>query len=775
MLYLHPPFYEFEGVQIFSDFHDPLQFYYLPAAPHLATDQQNRPAIRFIAFKQNLDEVEEGEDDAVGVLVFDTSLAWPEVTLNRVRQKLRQELELDSEPRLVPLPYREGTVQLTFLDRQSELPPDGEDEDEDEDEPAGEETEEKWVTFLESSGVPSLYGENRAIFSAMLSKKATQLLLGSFEGFMPAGVVYNLTYVGMQRAFRVSVQADWETIYHHLNESWSVDLVFTSVNTSDILDELEDNQLITITSEVNAIDDPSIVEEERAVRDELQKFLLDTFFEPITNPAQQDTDADISEGLSTARSIINMVHHWPSVGYRRVELDVTRLRTLAIDYTVNQAVERRIAPQAHLSMFFEDFNITRDDVITVVDGEDDFWQTVEFDLSVNTNFEGHGIDSIIVDVSYGASAEAGDPEDVFDEFWSFRFDKNVDRARRRAWYDPAVGHRLMYRYTINFLPDALPSPSHVLKSEWREHDGHLLVVSPAELYQARTVDVGVAPNFPFDFFPQVVVRTRYVDQDSGWIHEETEILAEGRSSSSFSFRVPTGASSTLLYQITYLGADGENIRPGPDEWLSTTGDNIIVENPLDEMVVNFVIGGDRSKIADLIIDLKYEDPENQIIASTSIFVNQTNISQRLMWKIPRRNPNLNRYLYSQTLVTTDGHVTHTGWQQTENMTLVVGEAFAEKMEVYPEFVGPPLFQNDVERIRLRLMYEDAANDQRFEKEMLFSGPGKGETWQLKLKDANARDYRYQIEYLMENGFDRTVGPVASRDNFLLLSTIPPED
>jgi hypothetical protein len=773
MLYLHPPFYEFEGVQIFSDLHDSLQFYYVPAAPHLATDEMGRPAIRFIAFKQDLDDWEEGEEDAVGVLVFDTSLGWPTGTLDRVRQKLRQELELDAEPRLVPLPYRDGTVQLTFLDRKTELPADPEDENDGStsspnDTPAESSTE--WVSFLESSGIPSLYGENRAIFSAMLNKKATQLLFGAFEGFMPAGVVYNLTYGGMQRAFRVNVEADWERIYHHLNTSWSADLIFTTVNTSDILDELEENQLIRITSEVNALDDPSIVEEERAVREELQKFMLDTFFEPIANPEQQDVSAGTGTGLATARSIINMLHHWPSVGYRRVELDVTRLKTLNIDYTVNQAVIRRIAPQAHLSMFFEDFNITRDDIVTVVHGDDEFWQTIDFDLAVNADFAGHGIHSVVMDVMYGD----GDPEE-FDEFWSFRFDAENDRQKRRAWYDPEIGHRFKYRYTVNFRPDALPSPTHVLDSGWRDHDSHLLVVSPAELYQARSINIVYGPNFPFDFFPQTFVRMRYIDQESGWTYEEAALLSQQNQNVSYTFRVPAGATHDVLYQVVYLAADGATIEPPAQEWRSTRDDTIIVENPMDDFTITVVVGGDRSKVADLIVDLKYEDPDNNIIESTSLFLNQSNINQRQSWKVPRKNPNLTRYQYSQTLVTTDGKVLYTGWQQSETPTLIVGEVFARTMDVQPEFIGPPLAENDVARIRLRLLYEDAANDLQLEKEMLFAGPGKGETWRLHLKDAHARSYQYQIDYMMENGFNRTVGPIASRDNFLLLSTVPPEE
>ncbi len=54
--------------------------------------------------------------------------------------------------------------------------------------------------------VPSLYADNRAIFSVELTAKGTRFILGSFDGFIPAGVVYELNYVAMQRAYNVKVE-----------------------------------------------------------------------------------------------------------------------------------------------------------------------------------------------------------------------------------------------------------------------------------------------------------------------------------------------------------------------------------------------------------------------------------------------------------------------------------------------------------------------------------------------------------------------------------------
>src|SRR3954453_17395468 len=164
MMYLHPPFYMYEGVPVVPDYSDPRQFYYFPNRPHLAVDEHNRPAIRFLVYKENLDEITPEEEQATGFLFFDTSLAWPEETLKKVAKKIQDDLDLDDLPRLAPLLYKSGTVRLVFLDRSTTLPGDQPKPD---DQPANADApppKEEWVTFLESSGMPSLYGENRAIF-----------------------------------------------------------------------------------------------------------------------------------------------------------------------------------------------------------------------------------------------------------------------------------------------------------------------------------------------------------------------------------------------------------------------------------------------------------------------------------------------------------------------------------------------------------------------------------------------------------------------------------
>ena len=69
---------------------------------------------------------------------------------------------------------------------------------------------------------------------------------------------------------------------------------------------------------------------------------------------------------------------------------------------------------------------------------------------------------------------------------------------------------------------------------------------------------------------------------------------------------------------------------------------------------------------------------------------------------------------------------------------------------------------------------DVYKRQLVETEQQYVQPGKGSPWRLQLKDAGARDYTYEAIYLLNTGFRKTTGNVASRDNFLLVSSVPPQ-
>lgn len=765
MLYLNPPFYMFEGVPVVGDYQDPYQYYYYPNRPHLAVDEKGRPAIRFIAFKADLDTVEPGEEHATGFLVFDTSLAWEESILKKVAQKIQQDQKLDRLPRLAPLPYKEGSVRVMFLDRATQAPsdppnpPQPADEDEDP-------KPEQWVAALESSGVPSLYGENRAIFSAMLTKQATQLLFAAFEGFVPAGVIYDLSYVGIQRAFNVHVEANWEQVYHYLREQYSAQLIFLSINTDKIISDLEEKKIVKITASLEAVGEEGMEGEFNQVRKALQEIVLDKFFKPAINPNQPDPSPTGDQIVDTLRKLRDLGN--PQVGYRRQELNMTEIRSIDIDYTVARAVERRIAPQAHLSLFFEDYNLTRDQVVTVVNGEDALWEEIEFDVSTIADFDTDGISAIEVDIYYGVPF-ANNPQ-TFPVTWSVLLDKTNLRKKKAAWFNPEVGHQFSYRYTVYFAAKSVPGAQRSLSSGWRTEEQPLVVINPSELYQTRRVDALFVKNFPFDRYPQVHVHLQYKDPKSTWVYEDSELLDQSKPQFPLTFRHDQATTPEVNYRFTYLRSNNEKIESG---WKSSTSDMILLEDPLPSVLaVQVIVGGDRSKIANLIVDFKYEDRENDVIETGSLTLDPTSFGKLNEWRVPLVDEKKRRYWYNQTLIDTDGNITQTGWIQEEKTRLPVGFVYAQIMEVQPELIGPPLSSRNLELIKLKLRYKDG--DYRVETEMQFNQPGKGELWRIPLKKANLRDYQYEVSYVSKTGFERKLGPISSSDTFLILSSIPPK-
>src|SRR5690348_4142182 len=101
MLYLNPPYFLIDGVSIFPDHADPLQFYYLPMMPHLTMVKDSSgsvlPQLQLIEY--------EGAAGTGGFINFDVNLGIDPDQLNEVTQKLRRQANLSDDPRLSPVTF----------------------------------------------------------------------------------------------------------------------------------------------------------------------------------------------------------------------------------------------------------------------------------------------------------------------------------------------------------------------------------------------------------------------------------------------------------------------------------------------------------------------------------------------------------------------------------------------------------------------------------------------------------------------------------------------
>lgn len=788
MLRLGPPYYEFEGVTVMGDAHDKRQFYYFPMQPHIPIDEAGRPAIRLIALQERPDEVEAGEEDIASFLFFDTVLSWPEQTLSTVRRKIEESINDETgeevEIRLGPLPYRRGGVRLTFLDETTrpvvlDPPEEGENPGTDPGtEPATEpETVSAWVPFLNTSGVPSLFGENRAVFQAQLNRKATKLLLGAFEGLIPASVYYELEFVGQMQAYNVKVTADWSQVYEFIQNRFSGNFVFFQVDVDKMVSELEEQKIIKIEATLDATEadiDPAKLEGEfNGVREDLQDLVLETFFEPTTNPHAVDPEGQsgFDSAVDSLVRLRNLAHHWPSVGFTRREVDITEIRSIQVDYSVNRAVSRRIAPQAHMHVFFEELGVTREDIVTVVRDVDELWNSVDFSVSVVADFEGDGIDTVVVDVQYSGTFDpAPDTEADPDAQWSFLFKSTDQVFRKSAWFNPDIGNNFFYRYRVFFKPDALPGPSATAESPWRALKSQDIIANTRELFERERVTIEAVGQFPWNRYPQVLARVRYDDPVSSWLHEEAKLLSTGSPALETEFRQRAKDGIRPEYQFHYIRNDGEVIETA---WQPVTGPLTVVHNPdPPQLDVQFVVSP-ATRLGILILNLRYEDPPNGVFEDASFVFNAENAFKPQNWRIPWKDPSKRRYFMQQTIIDADGNVTDTGMVEAEGRTKVLGDIFAKKLEVQTKLIGPSFSGQGLEKILLRLKYEDAANGVLSETLHEFADLGDAPSWTVMLKDASKREYTWELTYLLKTGFSASSGVQVARDAFLVLSSKVP--
>jgi len=121
MLYLNPPYPIINGISLFPDHEDPLQWYYLPLAPKLTTifdpvTNAQIPQLQVIKFR--------GGAGNGGFLNFDCNIGVDQKALDDVADELRSTNR--NLPRgtikLTPVPLVDGTVRMMLFGQESAIP-----------------------------------------------------------------------------------------------------------------------------------------------------------------------------------------------------------------------------------------------------------------------------------------------------------------------------------------------------------------------------------------------------------------------------------------------------------------------------------------------------------------------------------------------------------------------------------------------------------------------------------------------------------------------------
>jgi hypothetical protein len=745
MLYLHPPYYIINGVSVFGDHEDPLQFYYLPLGPKLVEVDdlaigRKVPQIQLVRYR--------GTAGTGGFLNFDVDLGIEEDTLGEVRSKVKREKRLSQEPRLAPVPLVDGTVKLMLLGKQSG------------------DSGGPFVVKIDHHAKPALYGNNQAAFSVALDAAGVANLEKALQGEMtPIGVIYSLEYQALRPAYSVRLHIDWDRVQKHLDESFGAESIAFSSQINTVVDELIENQSIVFEADTfvpEGEDEKAIITRRDQALEEVRDMITDTFFKPSIEPEKKEEDGwDKATRLAQSTSRLAATGGWggiASFSYKKVDLTRIDRKALDVGFSERTTVRRSIYPQRHLSGLFRvlrdgGFELSR----FVVDAnlDDPWFQRRKVAVISRANFEEDGLASINVRLGYDST-----PQNVLLE---------SSAARSEASWTSVIENGAMRRalaasYGVTFTgADGSERPV-TLESPPLAFDGDNLEINPRELYSIVPVSI-LALTFPWDRYPHVEVRTRYADPDHGIDIKDTFLLDREHAQQTWKL-FSRGPRRPFQYQLIYRAADFRDVEM---PWVDTKEERIIVRDPFpNKRTLQVFPNLDWNHVDRAFIDLSYEDPANGVREEKSFELSATDAAAKT-FTVDLADPDVRRIAYWLTFLFKNGSMSRIPRSLTlERRIIVRGDARGHNIIVLRPAPGS-FEERKLLKMQVEISYRDTVAGLSYEGAFTFqSANDRAETFEYDYVDPERSRYEYRTTYVYANGVFRTTELQGSKADELIL-------
>src|SRR5581483_6069923 len=160
------------------------RFYYMPSAPHL-TVEAGQPMFQLLIYRRDITDNPDfhaGDRPGGGFLTMTVDLGVRQSTLDAAKGQLRGVAGGEGEVELAPVPFEDGSVRISTLGASAGKAPGVEGTGGADDQSAGEaERGPRFVEKILGAARPSLYGDNRAVFTIELSHEGAQLMRASLQ------------------------------------------------------------------------------------------------------------------------------------------------------------------------------------------------------------------------------------------------------------------------------------------------------------------------------------------------------------------------------------------------------------------------------------------------------------------------------------------------------------------------------------------------------------------------------------------------------------------
>ena len=761
MLLLDSSVREINGISIFPDHADPEQWYYLPLSPHLTTVRDETlgidvPQFSLIGFR--------GDAGTGGFLNFDCNVGAAQSQVDDLAREIANSENLRSMPRIASVPLVDGGVKLMMLGKKTGDAPGttpglaG---------PA-------FVLKIDQNEKPALYGSNQATFSIRLDQEGFTMMEQCIDGeIMPVAVIYSLDFLGLRPAYAIKLSIDWDRVQKHMDESFKAGFMFFSAEIGKAVDELVESRAIVLESDTfvpEGDDSKGIIDRRDAALAQVRNMITDAFFTPSLPPWTPEKPSDFERGLDAAAKFAGTTSAMAAGGpaaqvsnasfsYKR--MDYTRIdrKVLNVNFSERVTIKRSIYPQGHLAGMFKllrDIPMPLDRFVRHVDLNNDWFKKRTVRIVTRADFAADEISSVNVRARYGdqptnALLTATQPETNFS--WLSQLQNG------------AMQRDVEVEYEVTFKNvDSTERPL-TLGSAKKTTDIDNVEIVPRELYTISPITL-LAENFPWNDYSSVEVHLRYTDEVNGIKQRDLLRLTKEKPDAVWKMFVLDPTKTTFEYRVLFRAMNNRDIERA---WTPSSETQITVRNPFPTRRVVEVVPSFRwEEVEQAFVDLRYEDPANNLLAEDS-FSFQQGIAAKT-FSVDLRDPTRKTVYYKISVNYKDGRFLELPESMTNERRI---HASADSKGRRIIGIMPPVnfAQRRLKRVTVDLRFEDLMSNLSFADTFVFEAPEAHGSFEYQYVDETRKKYEYRANLLFENGLELNIDWTAS-DTTELIVKVP---
>jgi hypothetical protein len=262
-----------DGITVFPDHADPNQYWYLPGPVGLESEADSTEP-QFLLIMYAPDVASAGIQGA-GFLNVTLALKVSDEAQSKIIGEIRSQFPNVSEPRLAPVPFDEGTVQIVALNLQG----------------SGGATAapgaQAAVQGVLGASSPELFGNNDALFALTLGEEGATILEQAFQdGMTPVGGIYDLKFTGVLPALDVKITADMKRAYTSFSVNFGASAYIASAGIDATFETLRQDGVINVQV-VSLSNDASTEQQEQWALNLFKDQIMSTWFAPSLSPTTE--------------------------------------------------------------------------------------------------------------------------------------------------------------------------------------------------------------------------------------------------------------------------------------------------------------------------------------------------------------------------------------------------------------------------------------------------------------------------------------------------------